>query len=94
MPTTTIRIDETLKSRLAAAAQNAGTSPHAFILDAIAQSVEQAEQDAALQHLAETRWATIAATGSTIPWDETRTWLEARARNEHPAKPTPHTPTT
>ena len=88
MPTTTIRIDEALKSRLAAAAQNAGTSPHAFILDAIARTVEQAEQDTALQHLAETRWATIAATGSTIPWDETRTWLEARARNQHPAKPT------
>jgi predicted transcriptional regulator len=40
MSTTTIRIEEDLKARIAAAAHVAGKTSHAFILDAIAQTVE------------------------------------------------------
>ena len=45
MSTTTIRIDDDLKVRVAAAAQRAGKTAHAFILDAISQTVEQVELD-------------------------------------------------
>jgi len=45
MTTTTIRIEDDLKARVAAAAERAGKTAHAFILDAIAQTVEQAELD-------------------------------------------------
>jgi len=89
MPTTTIRLDEDLKTRTAAAAQRAGKTTHAFILDAIADTVEQAEIDAAFDHLAEQRWANLAATGKTVNWDETRDWLRARARGDTPTRPTP-----
>ena len=38
MSTTTIRIEDELKARIAVAAQHAGKTAHAFILDAISQT--------------------------------------------------------
>jgi predicted transcriptional regulator len=87
MPTTTIRIDDDLKTRIAAAAERAGKTAHAFILDAIAGTVEQVELDEAFHRLADERWAGILATGKTVPWDEAKTWLEARSRGKRPRKP-------
>jgi predicted transcriptional regulator len=92
MPTTTIRIDDELKARVAAAAERAGKTAHAFILDAIAQTVEQAELDDAFHHIADARWANILETGKTVPWDATKTWLEARSRGEHPSRPAARKP--
>lgn len=91
MPTTTIRIDGPLKARLAAAAARTGKSPHAFILDAIAQTVEQSEVDAEFHRIANERWANFLATGKTVAWEDTKTWLAARSRGRHPPKPTPRT---
>lgn len=87
MSTTTIRLEDELKSRVTAAAARVGKTPHAFILDAIAQTVEQSEQDDALHRLADERWAHLLATGQSVPWDEARAYLEARARGEQAAKP-------
>lgn len=92
MPTTTIRIDDSLKARVAAAAERAGKTAHAFIVDAIAQTVEQAEMDDAFHRVAEERWARVLATGKTVPWGEARAYLEARARGEHPRKPVARKP--
>jgi predicted transcriptional regulator len=85
--TTTIRIDDNLKARVAAAAARAGKTAHAFILDAIAQTVAQAELDAAFHRVADERWAKVLATGKTVPWNEAKAWLEARSRGERPRKP-------
>jgi predicted transcriptional regulator len=87
VPTTTIRIEEDLKARLTAAATLSGKSPHAFILEAIAQQVEQVEIDTEFDRLADARWARVLATGETVPWDEAKAWLEARARGEKAARP-------
>jgi predicted transcriptional regulator len=87
MTTTTIRIDDDLKARVAAAAERAGKSAHAFIVDAIARTVEQVELDEAFQHVAEERWAKVLATGKTVAWNEAKTWMEARARGERLRKP-------
>ena len=87
MSTTTIRIEDQLKARVAAAAERAGKTAHAYILDAIARTVEQAELDDEFHRLADKRWANILATGKTVPWDEARAYLEARARGESPRKP-------
>lgn len=40
MSTTTMRIEDDFKARVAASAELAGKTSHAFILDAIAQHVE------------------------------------------------------
>jgi predicted transcriptional regulator len=78
MSTTTIRLPDDLKARVAAAAKLAGTTAHAFILEAIAEKAEQAERRADFDAIAEARYARIAATGETIPWQEMRGYLEAR----------------
>ena len=87
MSTTTIRLEEELKARIAAAAERAGKTAHAFILDAIAQKVEQVELDNELHRVAEGRWAKVLETGKTVPWDKAKAYLEARSRGEHPRKP-------
>ncbi|WP_372526331.1 DUF1778 domain-containing protein [Piscinibacter sp.] len=87
MSTTTIRIEDDLKARVAAAAERAGKTAHAFILDAIAQTVEQVELDEQFHRVADERWAKVLATGKTVPWDDAKAYLEARARGERPRKP-------
>lgn len=87
MSTTTIRIEEQLKARLVLAAERAGTTAHAFILDAIEQTIEQSELDEAFHKVAEERWATLLASGRSIGWDEAGAYVTARARGETPAKP-------
>jgi len=89
MTTTTIRIEDDLKARVVAAAERAGKTAHAFMLDAIAQTVEQAELDEAFHRVAEQRWANVLATGKTVPWDDAKACLEARSRGERPRKPVP-----
>jgi predicted transcriptional regulator len=89
MVTTTIRLGEDLKQRISAAAKRAGKTAHAFIVDGITQTLEQAELDAAFHAVADERWAKFLATGQTIPWDEAKDWLEARSRGEQPPRPLP-----
>jgi predicted transcriptional regulator len=87
MSTTTIRIEDDLKTRVAAAAQRAGKTAHAFILEAISQTVEQVELDNAFNAIADQRWANIQATGKTVVWQDAKTYLAARARGEPARKP-------
>lgn len=88
MSTTTIRIEDTLKVRISAAAEHAGTTTHAFILEAIERTVEQVEQENEFHELADTRWARLLETGKTVSWDEAKNYVVARARGERPSKPT------
>jgi uncharacterized protein (DUF1778 family) len=87
MSTTTIRLEAELKELVAAAAKRAGKTAHAFILDAIAQNVEQTEIDAEFHRLADTRWTRILRTAETVPADDVRRYLEARAKGRHPKRP-------
>ncbi|RFO96528.1 DUF4172 domain-containing protein [Rhodoferax lacus] len=45
------------------------------------------EQDAQWQTAADQRWATLQATEMTVPWDEAKTYLEARAKGDKASKP-------
>lgn len=76
MPTTTIRLPEDLKARVAEAAKRAGTTSHSFILSAIAEKADQEERRADFNQVAGDRYARIVASGETIPWQETRAFLE------------------
>lgn len=87
MPTTTIRLEDEMKSRINAAAAQVGKTAHAFILDALAQKVEQVEQDNAFHAVADERWARIRTTGKTVAWDDAKAYLAARATGEKPRKP-------
>ena len=87
MSTTTIRIEDELKARVAVAAKRAGKTAHAFILDAIAQTVEQVELDNAFNVIAGQRWANLQSTGRALPWEDAKVYLAGRARNEPARKP-------
>ena len=88
MSTTTIRLPETLKARIAAAAKRAGTTSHSFILEAIAEKADQEERRTEFNQVAEERYARIVATGKTIPWSEMRSYLEDRTAGGKARRPT------
>ncbi len=77
MPTTTIRIPEELKARVAAVAEQAGVTSHSFILQAITEKTQQEELRRNFEEEAEKRYANIVATGETIPWSDMRSYLES-----------------
>lgn len=79
MTTTTIRLSEELKARVAAAAARSGTTTHGFILEAIAEKTSLTERQAEFDELAEQRYAGIVSSGKTIPWEEMRQYLQERA---------------
>lgn len=87
MSTTTIRLPEDLKARVAAAAKRSGTTTHGFILDAIAEKAEQEDLRSAFDADAEDRYARIVATGKTIPWQEMRGYLEERLAGKEVKRP-------
>ena len=87
MSTTTIRLPEDLKARIAAAAKRAGTTSHSFIREAIAEKAEQEERRADFNQVAEERYARVVATGKTIPWNEMRGYLEDRLAGKTAKRP-------
>lgn len=87
MSTTTIRLPQDLKKRIARAAERAGTTTHSFILEAIAEKAEQEELRSDFQDAAEQRYAEIVASGKTVPWTEMRRYLERRVDGAKTARP-------
>ncbi|MDB5926179.1 MAG: hypothetical protein JWN13_5115 [Betaproteobacteria bacterium] len=87
MSTTTIRLPQELKKRIARAAERAGTTAHGFILEAIAEKAQQEELRAEFQDTAERRYAGIVASGKTVPWSEMRRYLERRVAGKKTVRP-------
>jgi hypothetical protein len=75
-----------LKARVAIAAKQSGTTPHGFMLEAIAEKAEQTELCAQFDAVAEERYARIVDSGKTISWEAMRSYLEQRLAGK-PAKP-------
>jgi predicted transcriptional regulator len=87
MSTTTIRLPQDLKERVARAAERAGVSAHSFIVDAIAEKAAQEEARTDFHATAEARYAALAASGKTVPWSEMRQYLERRVAGKKPVRP-------
>jgi uncharacterized protein (DUF1778 family) len=87
MTTTTIRLPEDLRERVATAAERAGTTAHSFILSAIVEKAEQVEHQAEFHGLAEQRYAALVASGKTIPWNDMRRHLEERLAGKAGPRP-------
>lgn len=89
MSTTTIRLPDALKVRIAKAAEAAGTTAHNFILEAIAEKAELAERRADFHAEAERRWTEFLETGESIPWEEMRSYLMERIQGKDTPHPVP-----
>jgi predicted transcriptional regulator len=87
MSTTTIRLPEDLKDRVAVAAKRTGTTSHSFILEAIAEKADQEERRGDFNDIADKRYANIIATGKTISWREMRSYLEDRLAGKTVPRP-------
>jgi predicted transcriptional regulator len=87
MSTTTIRLPDDLKSRVARAAERAGTTAHSFILEAIAEKTDQEERRSDFNDTADRRYAEIVASGKTVPWSEMRRHLEDRLAGKKTTRP-------
>lgn len=87
MSTTTIRLPEDLKARVAFVAERTGKTAHSFILEAIAEKAEQEERRGDFHSVANQRYARIIATGETIPWHEMRGYLENRLAGKAATRP-------
>ena len=87
MSTTTIRLPEELKARVAEAARKAGASTHSFILEAITQKTEAQELRNEFYAEAERRWQEFQRTGKAVPWEEMRDYALGLARGERPPVP-------
>lgn len=87
MSTTSIRLSEELKAKVAAAAARAGTTAHAFILEAIAEKAANEEHRAEFDAEAEERYKKVIASGMTIPWSEMRAYLKKRVARRPAERP-------
>jgi predicted transcriptional regulator len=85
--TTTIRLPDELKNRVARAAKRAGTTSHNFILEAIAEKAEMVEQRNDFIANAETRYANIVESGKTIPWKDMQRHLADRMAGKKSPRP-------
>ena len=90
--TTSLMLPAELKSRVAAAAERAEQSAHAFMLEAIARQVEHIESEAAFLQAAMDSLAEVEVEGTTFDATEVHAWLLAKVRGESPAKPRPVRP--
>jgi predicted transcriptional regulator len=86
-PTTTIRIPDDLKARLARLAEHEGVTTHGLILDAIVEKTEELERRHSFYAEAEARYARVLKTGKAIAWDDMNAFLDARIAGEAAPRP-------
>ena len=87
MATTSLKLPDDLKKRTAAAAQQLGVSPHAFMLNAIEQAATATEQRARFLDDAHAARSDLIDTGKGFDADEVHTYLKARVAGKKVAKP-------
>lgn len=85
MPTTTLRLDDSLRERITRIAQAMDQTPHNFMLEALAQKADEAEWKLSMQRDALQRDVAVQAGEPGVEWHEMRTYLRARLTDK--AKP-------
>lgn len=87
MPTTTLKLPEELKERVASAADAAGKSPHAFMLEAIAAQTALAERRNAFVEAAHTAEQEVAQYGLVYDADEVFSYLQDKIKGKRAKRP-------
>jgi predicted transcriptional regulator len=87
MTTTSLKLPEELKARAAAAAQQRGVTPHAFMVEAIASATSAAEARAQFVAEAVAARDEVMATGKAYDAQDVHTWLKARLAGKDAPKP-------
>ena len=87
MSTTTIRLPEELKARVAKLADEAGISAHNFIVQAVEHEAQRSELRREFVATARDRLQEMQRTGEGIAWDEARSYLLSRVASKRAARP-------
>jgi predicted transcriptional regulator len=87
MATTSLKLPDDLKKRAVNAAQELGVSPHAFMVFAIEQAAQAAEQR--LRFIAEAKLSReeMLEAGQGLDADEVHAYLQAKAAGSKVARP-------
>lgn len=87
--TTTLKLPDELKARIAAVAQQCGKSAHAFMVEALQLQTELAERRSAFVADALLAREEVARYGLVVDADEVFDYLKARAEGKPARKPDP-----
>lgn len=87
--TTTLKLPEPLKARIAPLAEAAGKSPHAWMIEALEERVAQSEAYAAFMAEALEADRQMTETGEGYDADDVHAYLQAVLAGETPAFPKP-----
>ena len=86
MSTTTLRLPADVKERIERLAAAAGKTPHAFMVEALADSTHMLEQQRAFNAEVARRWAKFKRTGEHHTLEDVRSYFLAKARGENPPR--------
>lgn len=87
--TTTLKIPEPLKARVARLAKETDQSPHSIMIGAIKREVERAERMRAFLREAQAADRAIEAGASVYRADDVHAWMERLARTGKAPRPKP-----
>jgi predicted transcriptional regulator len=87
--TTTLKLPEPLKARIAPLAEAAGKTPHAWMVEALEAQAALAEMREAFIAEAEAAAAATDAGGPLYAAEDVRAYILARAAGKRPRKPKP-----
>jgi predicted transcriptional regulator len=76
--TTTLRIEESLRERIARLASALNQTPHSFMVEALAQKADEAEWRLGVQREAQQRDTALQAGEPGVEWHEMKTYLRQR----------------
>jgi predicted transcriptional regulator len=86
MSTATLRLDDALRARIARLAAATDQTPHSFMVQALAEKVDEAEWKLSMQQEAHSRDKALVAGEPAVEWHEMRDWLQRRAAQPAKAK--------
>ena len=89
MPTVSVKLPEQTKQKLARLAASQGTTPHALMVQAIAQTLAQAQDEEAFVAKALRVRKQVLASGEAIDGQDFARHLKAKVRGKASARPTP-----
>jgi predicted transcriptional regulator len=87
MNTTSVKLPNELKERVASAAQRSGLSAHAYMVDAIRQTVAAAERRAAFMDEAEVARKQARRANQGISADEVHDYIRDKSRGKTSTRP-------
>jgi len=87
MSTTTLKLPDELKERIASAAEAAGKSPHAFMIEALAAQTALAERRRAFVEAAQVAEQEVAEYGLVYDADEVFSYLHDKLSGKRGKRP-------